>query len=81
MAVNFKFVILQHIVLIDILSTSDEMALRWILKDFTDDKSTLVQAIRQQAFTWTNVGQVLCGHMVLLGANELMEKIPSLKVP
>ena len=42
---NFKCVILQHMQMIDIVSISRSTVLRWIPKDFTDDKSTLVQVM------------------------------------
>ena len=44
-----KCIILQHILTIDILGISIEIGLRWP-KDFTDDKSTLVQVMKQ---LWT----------------------------
>ena len=46
-------------------------------QDLTDDKSTLVQvmawldALRQQAITWTSVDKDLQRHMASLSPNEL----------
>ena len=40
---NFKYVVLHHILMIGILSISNENALRWISQDFINDKSMLFQ--------------------------------------
>ena len=40
---NFKWIILQHIIMIAIMSISSEINLKWILQHFTHDESTLVQ--------------------------------------
>ena len=45
MAVISKCAILQHILMINILHLSNEIALKWIPQDLTDDKSTLVQVM------------------------------------
>ena len=51
-------------------------AIRWLLRDLTDDKSTLIQVMawcRQAAsyVTWANVDPDLCCHRALLGHNGL----------
>ena len=52
------------------------IAIRWILEDLTDDKSTLDQvmigAVRQQAIIWANVDPDLCRQMAPLGLSELI---------
>ena len=58
---NFKFAILQHILMVSILGTSSEIALMWIPEHFIDDESTLVQVkawCRQTSnpYLWSNVG-------------------------
>ena len=44
MAVILNY-ILQHILIINILNISDEIALRWILQDFTDHMWSLLQVM------------------------------------
>ena len=71
---NLKLVIFKLTSRLDILSISCEIALRWMPKDFTDDKSTLVEVI-----TWANVDPVLYLHMASLGHNELIASILPMK--
>ena len=51
--------------MIDILSISCEIVLRWMPQDLSDDKLILIQVMAgwQQAITWTNVEQICC-HIV-----------------
>ena len=71
MAVIFKFVTLQHVLMIDILSIISENALKWIPQDFTDGMSTLVQVMAWCPYL-SHVEPNLCWHMASLGHNELM---------
>ena len=54
---------------------SNEIALRWMPLDLTDDKSTLVQVLawchQATSHTWANVDPDLCHQMASLGLNEL----------
>ena len=54
---NFKNVIFYLVLLIGVLRSLYDNALRWMLHDLTDDKSTLVQGMAwwHQAITWANV--------------------------
>ena len=71
---HFKTAIFNLVLLIGIFTSSKDNALRWMPRDLSDDKSTLVQVTAwcQQAITWANVDLVPCRHMVSLGHNELM---------
>ena len=77
MALIFEYVILQHILIIDILSISSEIALIWVPQNLTEGKSILdlVMGCCRQAITWTNVDPDRCCHMVSLGHNELSPNI------
>ena len=63
---------------------SDEIALRWVPLDLTDDKSTLVQLLawchQATSHTWANVDPDPCHQMESLGLNEL-KKMGSLRHP
>ena len=54
---------------------SNEIALRWVPLDLTDDKSTLVQVLawchQATSYTWANVDPDLCNQLASLGLNEL----------
>ena len=57
--------------MIDGLSISCEIALRWMSLDLVADESTLVQVMaRQQSITCSNVDPDLCRHVASLGHNE-----------
>ena len=68
--------IFGHMLLSLFISTSCEIALRWMQQKNHDEKSTLVQimawCMRQQPITWANVDTDLCHHMASLGHNGLM---------
>ena len=61
------------------MSTSWEIALKWMQQNTFDDKSILVQVIiwcRQAAIHyWANVDINVCCHMTLIGHNELTLEI------
>ena len=75
---NFKSVIFHLVLLIGIFRSYDDNALRWMSRDLSEDKSTLVQVRawcgHQQAITWANVDPDLCRHMASLGHNELTHR-------
>ena len=56
------------------MSTSNEIALRWMPPNTFDDKATMVQisVFRQQAITWANVDPDMCHRMVSLGHDRLI---------
>ena len=60
------------ILVIDGWGISCEIALIWLLVDFTWFRSWL-GAVRQQAITWANFDPDLCRQMASLGHNELMD--------
>ena len=72
---NFKRVVLELILQIDILNTQFcEIAHMWMPQNPIDEKLALVQVMawcRHQAITWANVDPDLCCHMALPGYNEL----------
>ena len=63
---DVKCVILQHILMVYILSILNEI-FRWI-------RTTGIDISWHQAITWTNGDQVLCDHMVLLGSIDLTHR-------
>ena len=68
---NFRLVIFKQILVIVDWDICCEIALIWMLLDFTDDQSTLVQVMVWCRQAWANVGPDLCRHMASLGHNEL----------
>ena len=64
---NLARVFFEFMLRIDILNTSCEICLRWVLQNPTDDKGTLIQAIEQKAITWANFDPYICRHMASLG--------------
>ena len=76
---NSKNVICEHMLPINSMSTSCEIATRWMPQNTFDDMSTLNKAMascRQatglQAITWANVNPDIYRHMRSLGPNELI---------
>ena len=72
---DFGYVIFLLNLVIHYWYISCETAIKWMPRDLTYDKSTLVQlgAIRQQTITCANVDRDLCSHMASLGHNELIQ--------
>ena len=73
---HFKTAISNRVLSIGIFTSSKENALRWIPRDLTDDKSTLVQVMawcRQATshYLGANVYLVPCRHMASTGHNDL----------
>ena len=70
---NFRYVILERILVIDGLCIFCEIALTWMSLDLIDDQSTLVQVMtwchQAKAITWAKVDPDSCRHMASLGHN------------
>ena len=70
---DLQLVIFKLISRIVFLIISCEIAHPWIPQDLADDKLTsaqvMVGAVKQQAFTWTNVDPDSSGDMTSLGHN------------
>ena len=71
---NFKSVISDLILRIDILSASCKIVVRWMPQKSIDGSSTLVQVIRQQAITWTSADQDFQNRIVSIDHNELINR-------
>ena len=73
--VVFKSVISEHMLRVEYMIISCEIALIWMPRNAFDNTPTLVQvmvwAVRQQAITWENIGPDLCRYMASLGHNKL----------
>ena len=72
---NLRSVIFKFILRIDILSIPCEIAVRWILKDFTDDKTILVQIMawcHQATSHYLNqCWPILCLNLASLGGHRV----------
>ena len=72
---HVRTAIFNLVLLIGIFTSSKDNALRWMPRDFIDDKSTLVQVMawcrRQQSITRANFDLVPCRYMASPGNNEL----------
>ena len=71
---DFRSVISECILWIKFMSTSCEIALRWMPWSTFYDKSILIQVIAwcRQTINWSNVDPDLHHHMVSIGHNELV---------
>ena len=72
---NSKSIIFTLIIQNRSLDTHCELALMWLPRNATDEKSTLVKAmawylVREQAITYANVDLELWCHMASMGHNE-----------
>ena len=72
---DFKSVTPEYMLWINFMSNSYEIALRWMPRNTSDDKSTLIYAMawcsQTTSITWANIDPDLWCHIASLGHNEL----------